>query len=168
MNKPINPLWYAWESSQMNVSQHLYPIFCVGTAGNKGSSWVREGLLPALGDKPRLISALHLTAGKLKDRSEWSEPTINTSLFNRTAHLIPANPFGQRDSSGVWNNIIRKAHSWSMQEAHKDRWQMTMASILSHCFAFNWQNTPVTAAPVGGHWCCKVKSLVKYVSFWLE
>lgn len=71
------------------------PFFCAGTAGKEGSSLVRKGLLPAMGDKPRLISALHLTAGKLKDRSEQSVPTISTSLFNRTAHLIPANPFGR-------------------------------------------------------------------------
>lgn len=87
-------LWCAWKWSQMNASQHLYPIFCVWAAGNEGSSCGREELLPALGDKPRLISALHLTAGKLKDRSERSVPTIGTALFNRKAHLIPANPFG--------------------------------------------------------------------------
>jgi len=68
-----------------------------------GSSLVQKGLLPALGDKPRLISALHLTAGKLKDRSEPSVPTISTPLFNRTAHLIPANPFrhGTLQESGI-------------------------------------------------------------------
>lgn len=154
----------------MNIGLHLHPIFCVGTAGNKGSSWVRDGLLPALGDKPRLISALHLTCRQIErqirvKRTHNQHFTLQQNgTFNPRKPLWASNPH----SSGVWNNIIRKAHSRSMRKAHKDRRQMTMASILSPCFAFNWQNTPVTAAPVGGHWCCKVKSLVKYVSFWLE
>lgn len=117
---------------KINASQH--PVF---VRENEGSSRA-GGCSLFWGDKPTLISALRLTAGEPKDRSENGEATISDSLLNRTAHLIPANPRGHETHSGIWNRLMKRAHSTATRQPRGQlKRRLKMSSTSCPCLVFN-------------------------------